>query len=182
MSFRHHTVSVAWSPRGQPHHGVIGAKGSCPIEEVSASACEYDTLALFVKNVVEKVIDSSGSNFLSGSCKLGKKRVEETAVDLPQHRLRTMNLPDLEDTGTQSTMSTTVKNSKMARRYGVEFKRQAMELMIHGGKAQRQVARELDVSEYSFNLWKKAYLGQMQPAEIGGEMKSPEEMAKIIRE
>jgi transposase len=86
------------------------------------------------------------------------------------------------DTGTQSKMSTTVKNSKMARRYGEEFKRQAVELMIHSGKTQRQVARELDVSEYSLNLWKKAYLGQQKPAEIDGEMKSPEEMAKIIRE
>jgi len=57
-------------------------------------------------------------------------------------------------------MSTTVKNSKMVRRYGEEFKRQAVELMIHSGKTQRQVARELDVSEYSLNLWKKAYLGQ----------------------
>jgi len=79
-------------------------------------------------------------------------------------------------------MSTTVKNSKMARRYGEDFKRQAVELMIHSGKTQRQVARELDVSEYSLNLWKKAYLGQMKPAEIQGGMKSPEEMAKIIRE
>jgi transposase-like protein len=79
-------------------------------------------------------------------------------------------------------MSTTVKNSKMARRYGEDFKRQAVELLLHGGKTQRQVARELDVSEYSLNLWKKAYLGQMKPAEIGGEMKSPEEMAELIRE
>jgi len=78
-------------------------------------------------------------------------------------------------------MTATV-NSKMARRYGEEFKRQAVELMIHGGKSQRQVARELDVSEYSLTLWKKAYLGQQKPAEINGEMKSPEEMAKIIRE
>jgi len=31
-------------------------------------------------------------------------------------------------------MSTTVKNSKMARRYGEEFKRQAVELLIHSGK------------------------------------------------
>jgi transposase-like protein len=56
-------------------------------------------------------------------------------------------------------MSTTVKNSKMARRYGEDFKRQAVELMIHGGKTQRQVARELDVSEYNLNLWKKAWSG-----------------------
>jgi transposase-like protein len=79
-------------------------------------------------------------------------------------------------------MNATVKNSKMARRYGEEFKRHAVELMIHGGKTQRQVARELDVSDYSLNLWKKAYLSQQKPAEINGEIKSPEEMAKIIRE
>jgi hypothetical protein len=38
------------------------------------------------------------------------------------------------------------------------------------------VARELDVSAYSLNLWKKAYLRQQAPAEINGEMKSPEEI------
>jgi transposase-like protein len=59
-------------------------------------------------------------------------------------------------------MNATVKNSKMARRYGEEFKRRAVEMMIHGGKTQRQVARELDISEYSLNLWKKAYLGQQK--------------------
>jgi transposase len=79
-------------------------------------------------------------------------------------------------------MSTTVKNSKMARRYGEDFKRQAVEMIIHSGKTQRQVARELDVSEYSLNLWKKAYLGQQKPAEIEGEMKSPEEMARLIQQ
>jgi len=78
-------------------------------------------------------------------------------------------------------MSTTVKN-KMARRYEEEFKRQAVELLLHSGKTQRQVARELDVSDYSLTLWKKAYLGHQKPAEIEGQMKSPEEMAKIIRE
>jgi transposase len=77
-------------------------------------------------------------------------------------------------------MSTTVKNSKMARRYEEEFKRQAVELLIHSGKTLRQVAKELDVSEYSLILWKKAYLGQQGRAEINGQMKSPEEMAKLI--
>ena len=79
-------------------------------------------------------------------------------------------------------MSTTVKNSKMARRYGKDFKRQAVEMIIHSGKTRRQVARELDVSEYSLNLWKKAYLGQQKAAEIEGEMKSPEEMARLIKQ
>ena len=79
-------------------------------------------------------------------------------------------------------MSATVKNSKMARRYGEEFKRQAVELVLHSGKTHRQVARELDVSEPTLKLWKKAYLGQQKPAEIEGQLKSPEEMAKIIQE
>ena len=53
---------------------------------------------------------------------------------------------------------------------------------LHSGKTQRQLTRELDVSDYSLTLWKKAYLGQQKPAEIEGQIKSPEEMAKIIRE
>jgi transposase-like protein len=77
-------------------------------------------------------------------------------------------------------MSTTVKNSRMAGRYDEEFKRQAVELVLHSGKTQRQVVRELDVSDYT--LWKKGYLGQQKPAEIEGQRKSPEEMAKLIRE
>ncbi|HEX6565958.1 MAG TPA: hypothetical protein VF020_16835 [Chthoniobacterales bacterium] len=38
------------------------------------------------------------------------------------------------------------------------------------------------MSEPTLKLWKKAYLSQQKPAEIEGQMKSPEEMAKIIRE
>ena len=75
-----------------------------------------------------------------------------------------------------------MKEKKVQKRYDEEFKRQAVELVIHSGRTQAQIARELDVSEYSLNLWRKAYLGQMKPAQIQGEMKSPEEMAKIIRE
>ena len=36
-----------------------------------------------------------------------------------------------------------MKNSKMARRYGEEFKRQAVELMIHSGKTQREILRKV---------------------------------------
>ena len=79
-------------------------------------------------------------------------------------------------------MSAIVKKSKMARRYNEEFRRHAVELVIHGGKTQRQVARELDVSEYSLNLWKKQYLGQQPSAEINGQELSPTQMAKVIRE
>jgi transposase-like protein len=58
--------------------------------------------------------------------------------------------------------------------YQEEFRRQAVGMVIHGGKTQAQVAREMAGSEYSLNLWKKAYLRQQAPAEIDGQQKSPE--------
>jgi transposase len=65
--------------------------------------------------------------------------------------------------------------------YQEEFRRQAVEMMIHGGKTQAQVARELGCSAYSLNLWKKAYLRQQAPAEIDGQPRSPEQMLAEIR-
>jgi transposase-like protein len=65
-------------------------------------------------------------------------------------------------------MNVTVKNNKMARGSGEEFKREAVELMIYSGKTVRQLAREPDISEYRLNLWKKAYLGRQAPDEING--------------
>jgi hypothetical protein len=38
--------------------------------------------------------------------------------------------------------------------YKEEFRRQAVEMVIHGGKAQARWAREPGCSEYSLNLWK----------------------------
>jgi transposase len=65
--------------------------------------------------------------------------------------------------------------------YKEEFRRQAVEMVIHSGKTQAQVARELGCSEYSLNLWKKAYLRQQGPAEIDGEQRNPEQMFAEIR-
>ena len=65
--------------------------------------------------------------------------------------------------------------------YKEEFRRQAVEMVIHSGKTQAQVARELGCSEYSLNLWKKAYLRQQAPAEIDGQQRSPEQMFAEIR-
>src|SRR5260221_14761921 len=78
-------------------------------------------------------------------------------------------------------MNATVK-SKMARRYNEEFKRQAVELVIHGGKTQRQVAGELDVSEYSLKLWKKKELSRQPSAEINAQEQKPAPMAAPIRQ
>jgi transposase len=54
-------------------------------------------------------------------------------------------------------------------------------MVIHSGKTQAQVARELGVSEYSLNLWKKKYLKELAPAAIDGEQRTPEQMYEEIR-
>ena len=61
-----------------------------------------------------------------------------------------------------------MKEKKVQKRYDEEFKRQAVELVIHSGKTQAQIARELGVSEYSLTLWKKEYLRHVRPAELNG--------------
>ena len=75
-----------------------------------------------------------------------------------------------------------MKEKKVQKRYEEEFKRQAVELVIHSGKTQAQIARELGVSEYSLTLWKRDYLGRVGPAQIDGEQMSPEQMLEKIRQ
>src|SRR5260221_2134046 len=89
---------------------------------------------------------------------------------------------DLADTETQSKERETVNKKKIVKRYNEEFKRQAVELLIHSGKRQAQVARELGVSDYTLTLWKRAYLGQLKPGELEGKPLSPEEMLETIRQ
>ena len=45
-------------------------------------------------------------------------------------------------------MRESVKEKKAQKRYDEEFKRQAVELVIHSGRSQAQIARELGVSDY----------------------------------
>ena len=70
------------------------------------------------------------------------------------------------DTEAQSKMRESVKEKKVQKRYDEEFKRQAVELVIHSGKTQAQIARELGVSEYSLTLWKKDYLRHVKPLAV----------------
>jgi transposase len=79
-------------------------------------------------------------------------------------------------------MRESVKEKKVQKRYDEEFKRQAAELVIHSGKTQAQIARELGVSEYSLTLWKRAQLGYLRPAQLDGEQMSPEQMVEKIRQ
>ena len=92
-----------------------------------------------------------------------------------------VKLPDFADTEAQSRMERTVKEKKIQKKYEEEFKRQAVELVIHSGKTQAQIARELGVSGYSLNLWKKAYLRRMEPAQLGSSQMSPEQMVAEIK-
>lgn len=73
------------------------------------------------------------------------------------------------------------QKSNQSKRYDEEFKRSAVELIVHSGRPLSQVARELGVSEYSLHLWRKRYLGQMPAAQVEGKPMSAEEMAKEIR-
>ena len=75
-----------------------------------------------------------------------------------------------------------MKEKKATKRYDEEFKRQAVELVIHSGKTQAQIARELGISDYSLTLWKRAYLGHLKPAQMEGEQLSPEQMFDKIRQ
>jgi transposase len=88
----------------------------------------------------------------------------------------------LADTEAQSKVRESVKEKKVQKRYEEEFKRQAVELVIHSGKTQAQIARELGVSEYSLTLWRRAYLGHLKPAQLDGEQLSPEQMVEKIRQ
>lgn len=77
-------------------------------------------------------------------------------------------------------MRESVKEKKVQKRYDEEFKRQAVELVIHSGRTQAQIARELGVSEYSLTLWKKDYLRHVRPGQFDGEQMSPEQMLEKI--
>ena len=79
-------------------------------------------------------------------------------------------------------MRESVKEKKVQKRYDEEFKRQAVELVIHSGKTQAQIARELGVSEYSLTLWKRDYLGHVRAAQLDGQQLSPEQMLEKIRQ
>jgi transposase len=65
--------------------------------------------------------------------------------------------------------------------YDEEFKRQAVELVLHSGRSCPQVARELGCSGYSLQLWKRAYLARMAPQQVEGRSISAEELERENR-
>jgi transposase-like protein len=88
----------------------------------------------------------------------------------------------LTDTGNQEKeKKDPISEKKQQRLYSEEFKRHAVEMVIHSGKTLAQVARELGCSDMSLGTWKRAYLKQMAPAQIEGRQQSAEEMVATIR-
>jgi transposase len=74
-----------------------------------------------------------------------------------------------------------MSEKKTNKVYSEEFKREAVELLIHSGKAQAQVARELGCSDMSLSTWKRNYLQSLAPAKIDGHQQRPEELLSEIR-
>jgi transposase-like protein len=66
--------------------------------------------------------------------------------------------------------------------YSEEFKREAVELLIHSGKAQAQLARELGYSDMSLSGWKRKYLKSLAPAKLEEGPQEPEELVVTIKQ
>src|SRR5262245_36661973 len=67
------------------------------------------------------------------------------------------------------------------KRYDEEFQRRAVEMLMHSGKTQAQIARELGVSGFSLNRWKRKAMTEMRSQEVDGKEMTPEEAFKEIR-
>jgi transposase len=72
-------------------------------------------------------------------------------------------------------------SSGREKRYDEEFRRRAIEMLIHSGKTQAQIARELGVSGFTLNRWKKLAVAEMKSEVIDGKEMTPEEAFKEIR-
>jgi transposase len=82
----------------------------------------------------------------------------------------------------QDKMEDSVKEEKIHKRYSEEFKRQAVELLVHSGKTQAQIARDLGVSDYSLTLWRRKFLGKTEKVAGEAAAMNPQEMFEKIRQ
>jgi transposase-like protein len=57
-------------------------------------------------------------------------------------------------------MEKEVWSGKVPRRFDEAFRRQAVEMVLHGGKTVSEVAREVGVSSYSIYEWKRKYFAK----------------------
>lgn len=54
-------------------------------------------------------------------------------------------------------MERTLSLNAVPKKYDEAFKRQAVEMVLRGGKTVREVAEDLGVSQYSIYQWKKKF-------------------------
>ena len=80
-------------------------------------------------------------------------------------------------------MQRTVSVNAVPKKYNEAFKRQAVEMVLHGGKTVKQVADELGVSPYSIYEWKRKLFPLALPVGPAGKTSAPDgqsdEVAKL---
>jgi len=69
-------------------------------------------------------------------------------------------------------MSTKGSGRGSGERYDVEFKQEAVRLLLTSGKTASQLARELGVSSRSLSRWKQDYLKASGEIEVESQMRS----------
>jgi transposase len=86
-------------------------------------------------------------------------------------------------------MERTLSSNAVPKKYDESFKRQAVEMVLHGGKRVKEVAADLGVSEYSIYEWKRKYfaLGLVggssgQHSMVSGLPEDVEQLQKMVRE
>jgi len=72
-------------------------------------------------------------------------------------------------------------SKKQIPRYDDEFKRNAVDMTIHG-KSVRQVASDLGVSENSLHLWRKKYIEEEDGPQRKNAQEQIERMKREIQE
>jgi len=86
-------------------------------------------------------------------------------------------------------MQRTVSLNAVPKKYDEAFKRQAIEMVLHGGKTVKQVAEELGVSPYSIYEGKRKFFPLALPVGPAGKTSAPDgrvdevtELHKLIQE
>lgn len=67
------------------------------------------------------------------------------------------------------------------KRYSEEFKKQAIDLMVEGGKTAEDVGKSLGVSVWSLKQWRKMFLRENQDDLRKRGKMSAEEQLRILR-
>jgi transposase-like protein len=86
-------------------------------------------------------------------------------------------------------MERTLSSNAVPKKYDESSKRQAVEMVLHGGKRVKEVAAELGVSGYTIYEWKRKYFGLVesggssgQSSLVSGLPEDVEGLQKLVRE